>query len=324
MRALIVKTSSLGDVIHALPAVCDASALRPGIRFDWVVEEAFADVPALHGGVDRVIPVAIRRWRRQPLRAWRSGEWSAFRTALAGARYDQVIDAQGLIKSALLSRLIDAPRGGLDWKSAREPLASLAYDRAVPVPREMHAIERTRHLFALLLGYAVPDTPIDYGIDLQALHGAAPVRAAEALVFLHGTSRDDKCWPERHWQELCERAGRCGLKVLLPWGHALEQARAHRIALGAPHVTVLPRMSVRELAALMLDARALVAVDTGLGHLAAALGRPCVSLYGPTRVDLVGTRGANQAHVAVAADAGMATIKPEHVWQVLCGLVPLA
>jgi len=323
MHALIIKTSSLGDVIHTLPALSDAQRLLPAIRFDWVVEEAFAEVPAWHPAVERVIPLALRRWRRSPMRAWRSGEWTAFRAALRAARYDQLIDAQGLIKSALIAGLVDAPRGGPDRHSAREPLASLAYDRGVDVPRELHAIERTRRLFAQLLGYPMPATPIDYGLDLARLAGPALPAATNALLLLHGTSRADKCWPEPCWRQLMQRAARAGLQVLLPWGSDDEQARAHRLAQGAPSAQVLTRMSLRELAALMLQVRAVVAVDTGLGHLAAALGRPCVSLYGPTGVAQVGTRGAHQAHVAVAHDAGMGAIAPEQVWQALEGLVPL-
>jgi len=103
MRLLIVKTSSLGDVIHTLSAVSDAAAASPGLVCDWLVEEAYREVPAWHPAIRRVIPCALRRWRRAPLAAWRSGEWSRFRADLRQDAYDLVLDSQGLIKSAFLA-----------------------------------------------------------------------------------------------------------------------------------------------------------------------------------------------------------------------------
>ena len=148
MRVLIVKMSSLGDVIHTLPALTDAMAARPELRFDWIVEEAFSEVPGWHPAVERVIPIALRRWRKQPLSSFSGPEWRDFRRTLGAAHYDRVIDAQGLIKSALVSRLARAPVYGFDRHSAREGAAALAYQNRIPVPRQMHAVERTRQLFA--------------------------------------------------------------------------------------------------------------------------------------------------------------------------------
>src|SRR5690606_34187458 len=128
MRVLVIKTSSLGDVIHTLPALTDAARALPGARFDWVAEENFAEIPAWHPAVDTVIPVALRRWRRAPLKAWRSGEWRAMKQAIAASPADVVIDAQELIKSALLTRYASAPVHGLDRASVREPFAARFYD----------------------------------------------------------------------------------------------------------------------------------------------------------------------------------------------------
>jgi heptosyltransferase-1 len=316
MKVLLVKMSSLGDVIHTLPALSDARAAHPGLAFDWVVEEAFREVPAWHPAVARVIPIALRRWRRAPLAACRSGEWAGLRRALSAARYDLVLDAQGLLKSAFVTRLVPGPRAGYDRRSVREAPAALAYERRIAVPRALHAIERSRRLFAVALDYEVPDGGPDYGLDAGRLAAAAEAPARDAVLFLHGSSRPEKCWPEAHWIALGARAAEAGLHVLLPWGSAAERERAGRIAQALPHARVLPRLALADLASLMRAARAVVAVDTGLGHLAAALGRPCVSLYGPTRTALIGAMGPGQRHVCAPGGA-MDAIAPESVWPAL-------
>jgi len=294
VRVLLIKTSSLGDVIHTLPALTDASRALPGIRFDWVVEEGFAEIPAWHPAVERVLPVAIRRWRRTPWRAETRAEWRRFRQNL-GAGYDLVIDAQGLLKSAWLTRLGGAPVAGLDRRSAREPLASLFYGRRYPVPWGQHAVERVRQLFAQALGYALPAEVGDYGLERERL--AAPA-AAPYLLFLHGTTWASKHWPESYWRELAERMTAQGWQVRLPWGSAAEQARAERIAEGLAKVEVLPRTNLAGVAGILAAASGCVAVDTGLGHLAAALDVPTVSLYGPTDPRLTGAYGRSQLHLS--------------------------
>ena len=313
MRVLIVKISSLGDVIHTLPAVTDAVAANPNVKFDWLVEEGFAEVPAWHPAVDQVIPVALRRWRENRWQSWRSGEWSAFRKQLAAQSYDLVIDAQGLVKSACLSRLATGPVAGMDKTSAREPLASLFYRQRFPVAKGQHAVERTRQLFAQALGYPVPDDIGQYGMDRSRLAADATFPDEPYLVFLHGTTRDDKHWPEPYWRELASRIVESGYKVLLPWGNDVERQRAEYIAQGHDDVTVLPRLNLAGVAHAIMRAKGVVAVDTGLGHLTAALDVPAVSLYGPTSPELVGTYGRNQCHLEAkdVLNAGPINIIPE-------------
>ncbi len=321
MRVLVVKMSSLGDVIHTLPAVSDAAAALPEIRFDWVVEEAFAEIPAWHGAVDRVIPVALRRWRKRPFRDFRGPEWREARRLLRELPYDAVIDAQGLLKSAFISRLVKAPRFGLDRVSARESLAALAYDHPLHVPRDMHAVERSRLLFARALKYPVPRTPGDYGLEPAALPGEDS--PDPGLLFFHGSARAEKLWPERHWVALAEQAGEAGYRVWLPWGDEQEQQRARRIAGQVCNAVVLPRLGLLELGRILRGVSAVVAVDTGLGHLSAALSVPTVSLYGPTSVKLVGAYGRNQLHLQSPLAGGdvadpmtqMGAIEPAVVWR---------
>jgi heptosyltransferase-1 len=296
MRVLVIKTTSLGDVIHTLPALTDANRALPGIRFDWVVEEGFAEIPAWHPAVDRVIPVALRRWRKQPLRTLLGGEWSAFTRRVGQEHYDAVIDAQGLLKSAFLTRHANGPVHGLDRRSAREPLASLFYRHRHGVAWGRHAVERVRELFARALDYAAPSTPCDYGLDAGRLgvKDAGP----PYLVFLHGTTWPTKHWPEAYWRRLAELAAAAGWEVRLPWGNDVEEARARRITAGLDRVRVLPRLNLAGVAAELAGARACVAVDTGLGHLAAAFGVPTLSLFGPTNPAFTGAWGPDQRHLA--------------------------
>ena len=294
MRVLIVKTSSMGDVLHTLPALTDAQQAIPGIRFDWVVEEGFAQIPSWHSAVDRVIPVAIRRWRKAWFSAGVKAERKAFREAVQAEKYDAIIDAQGLVKSAaLVTRLAHGTKHGMDWHSAREPMASLFYNRRHAVAKQQHAVERTRVLFALSLGYSKPQMQGDYAIAQHFLNHLN-ADAGRYAVFLHATTRDDKHWPEANWRELIGLLAGSGIEIKLPWGAPHEEARAKRLAEGFDYVDVLPRMSLEEVARVLAGAKFVVSVDTGLSHLTAALDRPNITLYGPTDPGLIGGYGQNQ------------------------------
>lgn len=294
MRVLIVKTSSMGDVLHTLPALTDAQRAIPGIRFDWVVEEGFAQIPSWHAAVDRVLPVAIRRWRKAWFSAPIKAERKAFRDAVQAEHYDAIIDAQGLVKSAaLVTRLARGVKHGMDWQTAREPLASLFYNRRHHIAKQQHAVERTRELFAKSLGYNKPTDQGDYAIAQHFLTNP-PTDAGEYAVFLHATTRDDKHWPEANWRELIGLLAESGIRIKLPWGATHEEARAKRLAEGFDYVDVLPRMSLEDVARILAGAKFVVSVDTGLSHLTAALDRPNLTLYGPTDPGLIGGYGKNQ------------------------------
>lgn len=295
MHILLIKTSSLGDVVHALPALTDAMRAIPGIKFDWVVEESLAEIPGWHPAVDKVIPVAIRRWRRRPLATLFSNEWKAFRQQIKTRHYDKVIDAQGLMKSALLSRMARGDKCGLHGSVAREPLAALAYRQKFKIAKGQHAIQRVRQLFANCLGYAEPTEPIDYGIDASRF--TVENSTQPSIVFLHGTTWSTKLWPELYWAQLANMAAAEGFRVLLPWGNDEERDRAKRIATGCVDAQVLDQCSLEQMAAHLATASAVVAVDTGLGHLAAALSVPSVTIYGATKPGLTGTLGTSQLHL---------------------------
>jgi heptosyltransferase I len=307
-RILFVKTSSLGDVVHQCPAVSDAARSVPGVRIDWVVEEGFAAVARMQAHVERVIPVALRRWRRA---LWKREVWrelGELRRSLAAERYDAVIDTQGLVKSALVARIAAGTRHGMDRASAREALAARFYERTHAIPRGLHAVERNRRLTAAALGFALPSS-IHYGLR----PAAAPAQGMPAAysVLLTMTSRADKLWPEPRWTEL----GRAlALPIVLPWGTEEERRRAERIAQGIGQALVPQRMGLEALAEVLCSARHVIGLDSGLTHLAAAVGSPTVAIFCGSDPALTGLYGGERT-----ANVG-APGKPPRVFEVLQAL----
>ena len=288
-RVLLIKTSSLGDVIHCLPAVSDLARQTPDLVLDWVIEEQLAEIARLHPAVDRAIPVRLRRWRRRPLAGGTWSEFGAFRRAVRLKRYDRIIDAQGLIRSALLARLARGPHCGYDRQSVREPPASLFYDRTYPASVTIHAAERMRRLAAQSMGYEMP-AELDYGLRIVA-ERPGWLTADRYLVGLHATARADKAWAEGHWRDLALRAQAQGLAVVLPWGVEAEQERSRRIAAAVRGAIVPPRLGFGEMASLLAGASAVVGVDTGLTHLASAVGAPVVAIYAASWSEFNGVIG---------------------------------
>ncbi len=298
MKVLIVKTSSMGDVIHTLPALTDAGRAIPGITFDWVVEENFVDIPSWHPLVESVIPVAWRRWRKNLFSKKTAQEFFDFCKIVRAKKYDLIIDAQGLLKSAVLTRIAQGRSVGWSLQSARDPFASLFYKKRYMTAKrtEQHAVTRLRDLFSKALGYALPSSMADYGVDRHYFEANTDT---SYLVFLHGTTWNAKHWPESYWIQLAEMASDAGYHVKVAWGNEAEVQRAMRIRDASSAVAVLPRKSITEMAAVLAHAKAIVAVDTGLCHLAAALDVPTVSLYGPTDPTLSGAVGKSQVHLRV-------------------------
>lgn len=334
MRVLIIKMTSMGDVLHTLPAVTDALNNIGGIRFDWVVEEAFHEIPAWHRGVHHTIAVPLRRWRREPAR-WFGRELRCTLRELRREHYDHVIDVQGLYKSAVIACLCRGRRAGYASDSAREPLAARVYSDRTSTKDIAHAIDRTRLLFARTLEYDLPHTRPDYGLSREDFLLDCSL-TQPYLVFNHASTWPAKSWPERYWRDLIEHAASRDLRVLLPWGSEQERTCAERLSRGQDLAVVLPQMTLGRLAGVLAHAVAVVSVDTGLGHLAAALGTPAVSLYGATDPSRTGTVGENQHHLRAAfrcspcmsrrctytepaevTPACYATVSPDQVWGTL-------
>ena len=288
MRVLLVKLSSLGDVLHNLPVVSDLARAYPDVEIDWVTEAPYVGLVGLHPNVRRVIPTHLRELKKH---WWSPTAWAAFladKAQLSGKSYDTILDTQGLVKSLLIARWADGSIAGFARATAREPLAARFYDQQIAVPRELHAVERNRRLAAGVFGYTLTD-PVDYGLQLSALTNTAP--PSPYVVFLHATSRTDKMWPSPNWVALGRRLHERGIRVVLPWGNSIERLASERLASAIPAAILPPAMTLVEAAALLSRASAVIGVDTGLAHLSVALARPTVGLYLTTSPTLTGLYG---------------------------------
>jgi heptosyltransferase-1 len=292
---LFIKTSSLGDVVHHMPALTEARRRLPGARFTWLVEEAFAPLVRLHPAVDEVIPVAWRRWRKSLLSPATLGEIAASLRAIGAHRYDDIVDSQGLLRTAIIARFAKGRRHGYDSRSIKERLAAAFYDVRHRVSRASHAVERNRVLTGLALGYEPQGAP-DFGLDRARLASPGPRYA----ILLHATARVEKQWPEADWIALGNRLGQSGIDLVLPWGTEEERARSERLAAAMPRARVAQRQPLDAVARLIAGAQFVVGVDTGLLHLAAALGVPLVAIFAGSKPGLTGPVGSGPIAVVGA------------------------
>jgi heptosyltransferase I len=290
-RILLVKTSSLGDVIHNLPVVNDILQYHANAQIDWVVEESFADIPKLHPAIRQVFTVAVRRWRKQMFSKKTWQEIAEFKSQISKTAYDYVIDTQGLIKSAVMCNFAQGTKFGFDKHTVREPVASYFYDQYFNVERGQHAIERNRALVASACGYKKPNNAPIYGITTENLTADLTL-PKPFIVGLHGTSKESKLWPTDHWISLAKKLSEQNCHLVLPWASNAEQQRAHDIAINLNNVIVLPKQSIMQLATIISRAWVAVGVDTGLSHLSAALNIPTVAIYTDTNPALTGVMAA--------------------------------
>jgi heptosyltransferase-1 len=283
VRVLIVKLSSLGDVVHTMPAVQDIRARRREARIDWVVEKAFAPLVARCDGVDEIIPCELRRWTRSPLSHETRSEWREFRRRLRGTRYDAIVDLQGLTKSALIARAARTTDSGMRYAMANrthgasyEAPTRWVADVAIQLDPQVHAVQRAREICARAFDYAIP-SGVDFGLHAQAGTGEAD---RQAICFVHGTSREDKCWPLANWVQLGKRLIANGNTIALPHGNDEERSRSEWLAqqLG-PSAQVWPRLDLGALTDRLAACAGVIGVDSGLSHIAVALDLPHVQVY---------------------------------------------
>ncbi|MCC6775454.1 MAG: lipopolysaccharide heptosyltransferase I [Hyphomicrobiales bacterium] len=295
---LIIKTSSLGDVVHQMPAVTELRQHHRNARVAWVVEEAFAPLVRLHPAVDEVLPVASRRWRHTMLTPGTWGEIGRFATILRARRYDRIVDTQGLVRSALIARMAHGERHGFDAKSVRERGATCCYDVRHAVARDLHAVARNRLLTGLALGYAPQGQP-EYGLMRDRLRDRV---AGGYGLLLHGTARPEKEWSEASWVALGRALAPRGLPLVLLWGSESERARGARIAEVLPNASLIGRQTLDAVARLVAGATFVIGVDTGLLHLAAALAVPLVAIFVASEPSLTGPIGSGR--IAVVGGKG--------------------
>ncbi len=302
MHILIVKMTSMGDLVQALPALSDARQVFPDITFDWVADTAFAEIPTWHPAVNKVIVSAHRRWKQAPRDALRNqpGAFRPFVRQLRAKRYDAIIDAQTNIKSAVVTAMTRGIKHGPDKTGVREYPAHWAYRRRHNVSQQQHSIRRWRELFAKSLGYTLPNTPPDFGLKDKSWPATNNLPASDYIVGVPNASWPTKQWQDDHWRNIIALAAKRQLKVLLTSGSAAEKAHCDRLAKGFDNAIALPRKSLTEMAAIMLGARGTISVDTGLAHVSAALDIPTLTLYGPTDPALIGATGAASVHLVAS------------------------
>lgn len=294
-RILLIKLTSLGDLLHALPALTDAHRINPEWEFDWLVDESFQEIASFHPAVKNIYTANHRKWRSA------LGELNTYRSIfslirkLRQEKYDLIIDGQGNFKTALLTLCMKGETAGYDRQSAREPIVFLAYQKTFAISKKAHAIQRLRELFAHALHYEVPTTAPDFLINREKFKQPALDLPPHFLLFVHSASWKTKLWPEEHWKALIKQTVQHGFSILLPWGNREEEERAKRLAI-SPKVMVLPKLSLSEIGFVIAQAKACVCVDTGLSHLAAALNIPAITLYGATDSGLTGANGQHQIH----------------------------
>lgn len=275
--------SSLGDVICNLPVVADIQQNVSDCKIDWVVEEAIVDIPKMHTGLNRIIPVALRRWRKQFLYRTIREEITSFRRELKGRQYDAIVDTQGLIKSALISRMAHGRVHGQDRKSAREGLAGWFYNNSYMIPRDLHAVQRNRLLVARALGYDTGDSEPDYGIDYSVTDGNTKGInwLPENYIFMiPGTARPTKMWSKENWIELSKFIESKGLDIVFAWGSENERLQVLEMSNQLSRAIVSPsRLNINQSTSVINRANVVIGVDTGFLHLSAALKRPTLGIY---------------------------------------------
>lgn len=336
MKILLIKMSSMGDIFHTFPAISDIQKHLPEATIDWVVEDSFKEIVAWHPAVRKVIPIKLRRWVKQrDAQSWR--EFKEWRRSVRAESYDCVIDAQGLLKSAVVSKFVRAAGvDGYDRNSARESVTHWFYKRSHTVAKEQHAVARTRELVGKVLGYE-PNQKLNFGINQNFSHVKKNPRK---LIFIIGTSWVTKLWAASEWKELTKIALDSGYAVEIIWGSPEEQAIADSIITSCPTATrPEQRLSITTIAEKLVEAAGVIGLDTGFSHLAGALETPTIALYGatsPTKVGLIGDHTCNlqmpeplpcmpchKRHCkwlpenSVETPPCMTSIKAEQAWQAL-------
>lgn len=308
-KILVIKSSSMGDIVHALPTAYDIKKHLPDCELSWVVEESFTDIATLSPCIDKIVVTAFRRWRKHVFSSSVREEVLSVRRELSQAQYDIVIDLQGLLRTAVVARWCGVESVGYSKDNIKEPLASYLYSSTLPVSHTLPPVLRYRTMAAQALGYALDENDLHYGLNVRPMTPAGVAAPYAALAV--NTSREEKLWPKGRWVEVIRALASDGITSVLFWGSDKERLYCEQIASSVPgQAVVLPRMSLRALAEVIAAARCLIGVDTGLTHLGAALGVPSVGVIVGTSAELFSLVSENAC--ATVGDKGVVP-QPEEV-----------
>lgn len=296
-KILLVKITSMGDLIQMLPALTDAQEAIPGIQFDWLCEDSFQDIPALHPSIRKIIPLPYRRWKKNLRQAISSGEIKQFLKSLRAEKYDMIIDAQSNIKSALFSLLAKGPHMGLDKTSVREYGAHFFYRQTINIDRNQNHTLRMRQLLAKFLDYPLPQTPYNYGIPKNYLEKIDMPLPSRFIFLTVIASMQYKLWPEENWAKTIQYLIEKDFDIVMPWWSEAEKKRVTRLQNSHPRIHLLPPLNLKQKAYVLSQAKGSISLDTGLAHMAAALNIPNICLYGPNDAKFCGTMGQHQQHL---------------------------
>lgn len=297
---LIIKTSSMGDVIHTLPAIEDLYRNLHNIKVDWIVEPGFSEIPAWHLAVNKIIKLPLRKWRKNPLKYIFNGEIISVIKNIRAKKYDYIIDLQGLVKSAIFAKFAKGIKYGLCINSIREKLAAIFYNKKITVLKNQHAITRNRQLLAKIFQYNIDQNDVSYGLNKSIIKNIDETLLSKInfpyLVFLHGTTWASKHWPESYWFELAKITTDSGLNICVTYANDKQYQFVQKIAKISNKIHIIPTMSISQAAKLIANSSCVVGVDTGFCHLSAALDQNTISIFGSTDINKSKPLGKNQAY----------------------------
>ncbi len=310
-KVLITKLASMGDLVHLLPALTDAKKNCPGISFDWIIDKNFHEIASWHPSIDKIIQTNHRQWRKKLSQKSTFKEIHRMIQEVKKTDYDLVIDAHGNFKTAILSLFAKGPLVGFSGSSIPEWGAHFFYKKKAKVFKKNHAIEKLRSLFAFALGYEMPNNEPSYEINENQLIKPNIDLPSSFILVAPITSHPSKLWTESNWKELIEKLTQSNYFIVIPGGNEQELKRAKRLVLNEK-VIALPKLPLGQVAYIIQKAKAMISLDTGLSHIAAALGTPNITLYGPTDPLLTGTKGKNQRHIKTS---NLSSLSSEEVFK---------
>ncbi len=294
MKIAIVKLSALGDIVHAMVALQFIKASSPAMQIDWIVEERFAGVLKDNPDIDHILTVNLKS-----LKTNKTGIFQQIKAVRGYAQnhYDLVIDAQGLIKSAVIAKLLGKPIAGFDADSIREKAASWFYDVKLACPYDTNAVVRNAFVLSSPLGINITPEHILNKKPYLFFKNEDPQidnflrKDRKNIVLVIGSSWDNKNYPPAKFVKI---AMALQLNCLVVWGSEQEKEKADWMATKSGTIQVMPRLDLNSLKALIAKADLLIGNDTGPTHMAWALNRPSITIFGPTPIRMTYQTGINK------------------------------